>query len=121
MRLIKRSCNVLIIGCGTSDIAEMMYDSGYHQITNNDASVIAIKHMKRRNETLRPEIEWDVMDVKDMRYRDNTYDLIIDKGTLDNMLCYKLPYFSTANMLSECQRVLKTGGTYVAISFGAPD
>ena len=66
-------------------------------------------------------MKWDVMDILHMNeYQDETFDLIIDKSTIDTVACTSYPYFNTAIMLKECQRVLKTGGNYVAISFGKP-
>ena len=94
-----------------------MYDEGYLNITNNDISPICISNMAKR--TLdRPQMKWDVMDVMDMTYGDNSFDLIIDKSTIDAILCGEKPYVNTAKMLKECQRVLKVGGSYVAISHG---
>ena len=58
------------------------------------------------------------MDVRDMTYNDSTFDLIIDKSTIDAILCGDKPYVNTAKMLKECNRVLKLGGSYVAISHG---
>ena len=60
------------------------------------------------------------MDVRKMTYADETFDLIIDKSTIDAILCADTPYLNVTKMLSECQRVLKTGGRYVANSFGNP-
>ena len=55
-----------------------------------------------------------------MTYKDDTFDLIIDKSTIDALLCGNQAYLNVAVMLKECQRTLKTGGFYVAISYGAP-
>ena len=43
--------------------------------------------MIERNKDLRPEQRWDVMDVKDLKYDDQMFDLIIDKSTIDAILC----------------------------------
>ena len=63
-------------------------------------------------------MKWDVMDAREMTYEDKTFDLIIDKSTVDAILCGDQPYLNTARMLKECQRILKVGGSYVAISHG---
>ena len=60
------------------------------------------------------------MDCTDMTYGDNTFDLIIDKSTIDAILCGDNADLMVAKMLKECQRVLKEGGYYVAISYGLP-
>merc|ERR1712166_681488 len=82
----KASCSILNIGCGNSTMSEEMYDEGYLSITNNDISESCIENMKKRNEK-RPEMKWDVMDVRDMSYPDSSFDMIIDKSTLDCLNC----------------------------------
>jgi len=77
--------------------------------------------MKLRNFKSRPELKWNVMDVRDMNYENEFFDLIIDKSTIDAMLCGNYAYLNVAQMLNECQRVLKVGGTYMAISYGVPE
>ena len=42
------------------------------------------------------------MDVRDMSYKDNTFDIIIDKSTIDALLCGGEPDLNVAIMLSEC-------------------
>ena len=77
--------------------------------------------MKERNAEKRPELQWNVMDVKDMNsYSSNFFDIIIDKSTLDALLCSDEGSKNAACMLKECQRVLKEGGFYFCISYGYP-
>ena len=111
---------MLNLGCGNAIICEQMYDEGYTNITNNDISPFCIEQMAKRNEKTRPKMKWDVMDCTDMTYGDNTFDLIIDKSTIDAILCGDNADLMVAKMLKECQRVLKEGGYYVAISYGLP-
>ncbi len=77
--------------------------------------------MVQRNQKMRPNMKWDVMDCRDLKYNDETFDLIIDKSTIDALLCGDKAYLNVAMMMNECQRVLKTGGYYVAISYGVPE
>ena len=70
---------------------------------------------------MRPNMKWDVMDCRDLKYNDESFDLIIDKSTIDALLCGDKAYLNVAIMMNECQRVLKTGGYYVAISYGVPE
>ena len=48
------------------------------------------------------------------------FDLIIDKSTIDAILCGEWAHMNVAIMLKECQRVLKTNGFYIAISYAQP-
>ena len=49
---------------------------------------------------------WDVMDVRDLKYLDGTFDLILDKSTIDALLCGDNAYLNVCKMMRECQRVL---------------
>ena len=62
--------------------------------------------MKARNEGPRPSMMWDVMDVRDLKYLDGTFDLILDKSTIDALLCGDNAYLNVCKMMRECQRVL---------------
>jgi ubiquinone/menaquinone biosynthesis C-methylase UbiE len=77
--------------------------------------------MAERNKKQRPEMIWEVMDVRALNYDDEMFDLIVDKSTIDALLCGNFAYLNVAIMLKECQRVLKTGGYYMAISYGVPE
>ena len=66
-------------------------------------------------------MKWEVMDCRALTYPDETFDVIFDKSTLDALVCSDWSYMNVALMMKECQRVLKTGGFYVAVSFGAPE
>ena len=80
-----------------------MYDEGYKNIVNNDISEVCIETMKKRNEQKRPEMKWDVMDITKMSYPDETFDIVIDKSTMDALLCGGSKAHSTvAYMVKEC-------------------
>ena len=60
-----------------------------------------------------------VMDITDMSaLESNSFDLAIDKSTMDALLCGDDASFKVAALLKESQRVLKVGGVYFAISYG---
>lgn len=62
------------------------------------------------------------MDITDMsEFEPNSFDIAIDKSTIDALLCGDDAYLKVAQMLRETQRVLKPGGHYFAISYGTPD
>ena len=42
-------------------------------------------------------------------------------GTIDAILCGNESFLNTAKMLKEVQRVLKTGGIYIIVSYGSPE
>ena len=61
------------------------------------------------------------MDIRDLKYEDNYFDLVIDKSTLDSILCGEKSFLNTAIVTKEIQRVLKAGGIYLVISYGTPE
>ncbi|PVV02673.1 hypothetical protein BB560_002859 [Smittium megazygosporum] len=71
----------------TLGLSEDMYNDGYHRITNTDFSPIVISQMSQRCEHL--QMEWQVMDILDLKYDDESFDVIIDKGTMDALMCEK--------------------------------
>ena len=105
------------LGCGNSILPEDMYDDGYKSIWNMDISPVCIEQMVERNQAKRADLKWDVMDAMDLKYENEMFDLILDKSTLDAISCGDGAQMDVALMLKECQRVLKTNGFYVAISF----
>lgn len=61
------------------------------------------------------------MDVRLMPLKNNSYDLSIDKSTIDALLCGKDSFVNVAKMINEVQRILKVGGYYMIISYGSPE
>ncbi len=44
----------------------------------------------------------EVMDVRAMRFATGTFDLIIDKSTIDALLCGESAFMNSAIMMREC-------------------
>lgn len=61
------------------------------------------------------------MNVTDLKYESNSFDLIVDKSTIDALLCGDFSFINVAYMTKEVQRTLKVGGIYMIISYGQPD
>ena len=96
-----------------------MYDAGFRNITNIDISPVCIEQMARTN-IQRTQMTWLEMDALDMSFPDEVFDMVIDKSTLDAILCGDNYYYKSAKMLMEVQRVLKTGGIYIVLSYNPP-
>ena len=120
LNIPKEKGQILNLGCGNSEFSENMYDDGFHNIKNIDISQSVIKLMSERSKN-RPEMTYEVMDVRDIKYENNYFDLAIDKSTIDALLCGDDAFINVAKMIKEVQRVLKVGGYYMIISYGAPD
>jgi ubiquinone/menaquinone biosynthesis C-methylase UbiE len=117
---VDNTAKVLVLGCGNAEFSEEMYKDGFTNIDNIDISAVVISQMAARNSD-KPEMTWTVMDVRDLKFPDNTFDLAVDKSTIDALLCGEQAFYNVALMTREVQRVLKVGGTYMAISYGTPD
>ena len=62
-----------------------MYADGFTKITNVDYSHAVIENMRRRCCKL-SHMDWQVMDITDLQFDNETFDVVIEKGTLDAML-----------------------------------
>ena len=62
-----------------------MYNDGYMNITNIDYSTVVIRKMKEKYRLLK-SLQWEVMDITQMTFEAETFDAVIEKGTLDSLL-----------------------------------
>ncbi|XP_070353371.1 eEF1A lysine and N-terminal methyltransferase isoform X2 [Equus asinus] len=109
---------VLVIGCGNSELSEQLYDVGYEDIVNIDISEVVIKQMKERNASRRPQMSFLKMDMTQMEFPDASFQVVLDKGTLDAVLTdeEEKTLQQVDRMLAEVGRVLQVGGRYLCIS-----
>ena len=107
---------ILMVGCGNSQMSNQMYSSNFKNIINIDISDIVIQKMKKQY----PEMEWQEMDATKMKFEDNYFDCVIDKGTLDAIMCGNDPK-PPAHLILEMHRVTKKGGNFCIITHGEPE
>ena len=123
-RDISQHLKVLNLGCGTSLLAEELFETdGFLDILNIDLSPFCIRQMRQRavKQKLPETIVFKQMDCRLIKLPSDSVNLVIDKATLDSLLCGNRAFKKTAQMLDEVQRVLKIGGMYLAISFAPPE
>lgn len=108
-KYIKPKEKVLVIGCGSSELSEQLYDVGYQDIVNIDISEVVIKQMKERNGSRRPHMSFLKMDMTHMEFPDATFQVVLDKGTLDAVLTdeEEKTLRQVDRMLAEVGRVLQ--------------
>eukprot|EP00591_Stephanopyxis_turris_P005770 CAMPEP_0195511366 /NCGR_PEP_ID=MMETSP0794_2-20130614/3709_1 /TAXON_ID=515487 /ORGANISM="Stephanopyxis turris, Strain CCMP 815" /LENGTH=246 /DNA_ID=CAMNT_0040638947 /DNA_START=103 /DNA_END=843 /DNA_ORIENTATION=+ len=112
------SLRVLDLGCGNSRLSEEMKEDGFGSVTSVDYSTAVIKQMS----TKYPNSTYEVMDAtKQLSFADDSFDLIICKGTMDAILCGAGSNHNTRAMNLECCRVLGDMGALVVVSYGSPD
>ena len=66
-------------------LSEDMYNDGYRNIVNIDFSSIVINNMKRKCQRL-VDMDWIVMDITNMSFAPCSFDVVVEKTTLDALL-----------------------------------
>jgi len=117
-----------MLGCGNSKLSEEMYDDGYTNIVNVDYSGVVIDQMSSRHSTKRPNMEWHEGDVRQLTFDAESFDVAIDKGTMDAMMTSKGDVWDPPQQViedctkevDEAIRVLKPSGMFLYLTFGQP-
>ncbi|KAG9493835.1 hypothetical protein GDO78_001617 [Eleutherodactylus coqui] len=117
----------LVLGCGTSSLSAALHNEGVRPLVSIDYSPVCIKEMAQRHANV-PDMSWMVMDARHLQLPDGTFDLVIEKGTLDAMMVdEKDPWRPSQDtitlvdeVLSEVSRVLAPSGRFVSITFSPP-
>ncbi|KAF3340600.1 methyltransferase-like protein 13 [Carex littledalei] len=119
LRLLLRSSHrILLVGCGNSRVPDSTFgektvNDDYEQVVNIDISSVVIRAMQSKYSHL-PHLQYMKMDVRDMSaFEDNSFDAVIDKGTLDSIMCGNDSQVNSTKMLKEVHRVLKERGIYI--------
>ena len=117
-----KSDKILNIGCGNSKLSEDLSEEGYEDITNIDFSTKVITIMEQTYKEKFPKMQFKVVDVLDMKdVQNGSFNTILDKGTLDCILCGDNSVPNAAKMMAEVFRVLAPGGHYMVITYGDPE
>ncbi|OBZ72113.1 Methyltransferase-like protein 13 [Grifola frondosa] len=128
-----KSARILMLGCGNSKLSEEIYDDGYKNIVNIDYSGVLIEKMRQKYIESHPEMEWHEMDIRELSFASDTFDVAIDKdhdepGTMDAMMTTKGDVWDPSQEVidnctqevDEVLRVLRKGGTFLYLTFGQP-
>lgn len=120
----------LVVGAGTSRLTEELWaiqsqrfasSSGEFSMVNIDFSSVCISLLNDRYLRMGlSAIQNTLMDVRSMEFGDSSFDVVIDKATLDSILCGEGGAQSGARLLSEVARVLKPGGQFLLLSNQPP-
>ncbi|KAI9556384.1 hypothetical protein GHT06_018958 [Daphnia sinensis] len=118
---------ILMLGCGNSSLSEDMYRDGFHRITNVDYSSVVVENMKNRSSEAR-SMQWLVMDIKDLKFESGSFDVVIEKATLDALLVAERdPWRLSENgrilmdeILIQVSNVLSSNGRFISITFAQP-
>ena len=105
---------VCVVGCGRSRLGHALRDQcGYRWISSfdNDANVVA--DMRARYGKDDPRMTWIQADITQPFAPKGSFDLCVDKGTLDAVLCAKE---AATDLICQVHRVLAERGVYVIVS-----
>ncbi|CAD6206589.1 GSCOCG00010061001-RA-CDS [Cotesia congregata] len=113
-KYVKIKDEILVVGCGNSKLSMDLYDVGY----SIDISKVVIDQMKEQNKLKRPDLVFERMDAIEMTYSNDTFSVVIDKGTLDALMSNNDEETSSKidKYFNEISRVLRRGGRYICIS-----
>ncbi len=82
---LNRSDSILNLGCGNSNLSQSLYLKGYKNIINIDFSEIVVKKMREKTAAM-VDMKWEVMDMLDLKYGAESFDVVLDKGSIDSLL-----------------------------------
>ncbi|WKY07434.1 hypothetical protein Q1695_007128 [Nippostrongylus brasiliensis] len=117
-RYLKTSDNVLQLGCGNSQLAAQMYDNGFRNVHSVDTDANVVEEQRVRNRE-RPELQFSAEDATSMSFGDESFSVVVDKGTLDALLppdASPEQEGAVRRMFVEVQRVLKVAGRYLIVT-----
>eukprot|EP00357_Protocruzia_adherens_P019331 CAMPEP_0115005726 /NCGR_PEP_ID=MMETSP0216-20121206/20057_1 /TAXON_ID=223996 /ORGANISM="Protocruzia adherens, Strain Boccale" /LENGTH=214 /DNA_ID=CAMNT_0002372135 /DNA_START=40 /DNA_END=684 /DNA_ORIENTATION=- len=109
---------ILVLGCGNSRMSEEMFDDGFQNLTNIDISSVVIKDMQEKYAD-KVGMTFATVDACKMDY-DGAFDAVLDKGTIDAVLCGEDSSKNVNEMLTRVYKSLTPNGVYVAITYGQP-
>ena len=131
-QVLNTEAELLIIGCGLSKLSEDLYlKAGLECISNLDFSQTLIDHLRDRyqgeDQTLYENMDFFNLDICDIQsaideetIEEDSYDLIVDKATLDCICCHQDDGRVMAAM-ANIHRVLTQGGTFIMVSRASPE
>ncbi|EDO48242.1 predicted protein [Nematostella vectensis] len=114
-KYVKLNDRLLRLACGDSKLGENLYDVGYRNIISVDSSEKVIKKMRKRNDSGKRDMEYTRMDVTDLKYDDESFNVVFDKQWLDYTFTNTSEDIlkKVDKTFAEIQRVLKVGGRFI--------
>lgn len=109
----KRDTAILDIGCGTSSLlADLRHNGHTGRLVGIDYAASAIEALRRAIGDV--EVELKCLNILDMDFEDQSFEVVVDKGTIDAIMCGDRHTVTRA--CSQIGRVLKAGGRFVLCS-----
>jgi SAM-dependent methyltransferase len=117
----RSSLHLLDVGCGNSGLGAALWSRGWTRQTHIDVSEVVIARMKALYRDVAGQCgEWIAMDATQMRFDDASFDIVLEKGTLDALDCTPEEQKVCHAIVRECSRVLRPGGVLLVVTHGDP-
>ena len=107
---------ILHIGCGQSKLGADIYADGYCNVLNMDISEACVRQIAAVYDTLYPKMHSRVMDMTCLDLASASCEVILDKGSIDALMCTGSTPDGAWTSLGEFHRVLVPGGLYLIIT-----
>lgn len=72
-------------GCGNSALSYELFHGGFPNVTSVDYSPVVVAAMQVRYAHV-PSLRWETMDVRALDFPGGSFDVVLEKGTLDALL-----------------------------------
>ncbi|KAH9990457.1 S-adenosyl-L-methionine-dependent methyltransferase [Xylariaceae sp. FL0662B] len=118
----ERPLRILHLGSGTSDLQNHFRSRGYLDVTNVDYEPLAIERGQQREKATFDNIQmkYVVADVTQLSYglqRGRTFDVVVDKSTVDAVSCGGETAF--LRMAYQVRQCLANDGLWVSLSYSS--
>ncbi|XP_006160819.1 EEF1A lysine methyltransferase 4 [Tupaia chinensis] len=118
---------ILVLGCGNSALSYELFRGGFPDVTSVDYSSVVVAAMQARYAHV-PRLRWATMDVRALGFPSSSFDVVLEKGTLDALLAGERDPWTVSSegvhtvdqVLSEVSRVLVPGGRFISMTSAAP-
>ncbi|PAV84770.1 hypothetical protein WR25_14628 [Diploscapter pachys] len=121
-KYLKIGDNILQIGCGNSQLAGQLHDSGYRNVVSIDVDEKVITEQSRLNKP-RQTLVFKRGDATNLDEPDASHSVVLDKGTLDALLppeASEEQKHAVKSMFEHVQRVLQPNGRYIIVTLAQP-
>jgi hypothetical protein len=114
--LLKPTDRILHVGCGQSQLGSSLYNDGFCNVLNMDISPAVIAQMAARHAKAAPKMHHRVMDMMALDCCNSSVEMILDKGSIDALMCTGSTQERVKACLSEFLRVLVPNGAYFVVT-----
>ncbi|XP_061270118.1 endothelin-converting enzyme 2 isoform X5 [Bos javanicus] len=118
---------ILVLGCGNSALSYELFLGGFPDVTSVDYSSVVVAAMRARYAQV-PTLRWETMDVRALGFPSGSFDVVLEKGTLDALLTGEQDPWTVSSegvhtvdqVLNEVSRVLVPAGRFISLTSAAP-